>query len=117
FALRPRLRTGSRCRGPQPAASIAAMGTKQDGIRRAESCWGIPHGECHRTDDAVQVTAQRGAAMKELAAAEPDNADHPHKLSWALINLAQLLSARREHARADAAALESVAIMRRMLAR
>ena len=93
------------------------MGTKQDVIRRAESCWGIPHGEHHRSDDAVQVTEQAVAALKELAAAEPDNAEHPRKLSWALINLAQLLSERREHARADAAALESVAIMRRMLAR
>lgn len=93
------------------------MGTKQDVIRQAESCWGIPHGERRRTDDAVEITKRAVAALRERAAAEPDNIDHPHQLSWALINLAQLRSARREHAQADAAALESVAIMRRMLAR
>ncbi|GAA3439820.1 hypothetical protein [Kutzneria kofuensis] len=86
-----------------------------DVIARAESCWGIPHGECH--EDPVTITEQAVAALKELAAREPDNTDHSQKLSWALINLAQLLSARREHARADEAALESVAIMRRALAR
>lgn len=87
-----------------------------DVIARAESCWGIPHGEC-REDDPVTITEQAVAALKERAAEEPDNADHAQKLSWALINLAQLLSARREHTRADQVALESVAIMRRMLAR
>jgi hypothetical protein len=92
------------------------MGTKQDVIRQAESCWGIPHGECHR-NDAVEITERAVAALRERAATEPDNADHGQQLSWALINLAQLHSARREHAKADAAALESVAIMRRMLAR
>jgi hypothetical protein len=91
------------------------MGTTQDVIARAESRWGIPQGEHH--DDAVRVTEQAVAALKELAAAEPDNPDHQQRLSWALINLAQLHSARREHTKADAAALESVAIMRRMLTR
>ncbi len=92
------------------------MGTKQDVIRQAESCWGIPHGECHRAD-AIEITERAVAALRERAATDPDNDDHGQKLSWALINLAQLHSARREHAKADAAALESVAIMRRMLAR
>jgi hypothetical protein len=86
-----------------------------DVIARAESCWGIPHGECH--EDPVTITEQAVAALKQRAAEEPDNADHAQKLSWALINLAQLLSARREHSRADQVALESVAIMRRALAR
>jgi hypothetical protein len=86
-----------------------------DVIARAESCWGIPHGECH--EDPVKITEQAVAALKERVAEEPDNADHAQKLAWALINLAQLLSARREHTSADQVALESVAIMRRALAR
>ncbi len=86
-----------------------------DVIARAESCWGIPHGEHH--EDAVTLTEQAVAELKDRAAREPDNADHSQQLSWALINLAQLLSARRELARADQVALESVAIMRRALAR
>ena len=87
-----------------------------DVIARAESYWGIPHGECHE-DDPVMITELAVAELKDRAAREPGNADHSQKLSWALINLAQLLSARREHARADQVALESVAIMRRALAR
>jgi hypothetical protein len=87
-----------------------------DVIARAESCWGIPQGECHE-DDAVLLTELAVAELKDRAAREPDNADHAQALSWALINLAQLLSARRELARADQVALESVAIMRRALAR
>ena len=85
--------------------------SRMDVITRA----GIPQGEHH--DDPVRASEQAVAALKALAAAEPDNADHPRKLSRAQINLAQLLSARREHRKADQAALESVAIMRRMLAR
>jgi hypothetical protein len=86
-----------------------------DVIARAERLWGIPHGECH--EEAVTITELAVAELKDRAAREPDNAGHSQQLSWALINLAQLLSAGRDLARADAVALESVAIMRRALAR
>ena len=78
------------------------MGTTQDVISRAEMCWGIPQSEHHRSEDAVALTEQAVAELKRRAEEDPGNAAHDRRLSWALINLAQLLSARREHARADA---------------
>ena len=78
---------------------------------------GVSLARCGRTAEAVRVTEEAVAILEDLVARFPDNADHLHKLSWALINLAQVLWTRHEYARADEVALSSVALMRKLIGR